>query len=221
MTEGGHAGAGSRRSGVRLTVGITLLFVAVLVSVFFYTKLQPRGMSDAELQAQGAYLFQQPRDIGGFQLTDDNGNAFGPEDLRGQWSLLFFGFTFCPDICPTTMATLAQFYDQLEPGLAEDTQVILVSVDPARDTPAKLHDYVRYFNPTFRALTGEFLELQRVATALNIPFIKERGAGENYLVEHSANVVILNDRGHYVGFFRAPLEVDKLLRTYAAIRARD
>lgn len=209
-----------RRRGIWLTVVIVLLFIGLLVGSFIYVQTQPRGLSDADLRARGVFLFERPRDVGEFTLIDDNGQPFSEEALAGQWSLLFFGFTYCPDICPTTLAQLADFYRRLDPELKQDTRVMLVSVDPARDTPEKLHDYVRYFHPEFRGLTGEFLELHRVATAFNIPFTKQRGAGENYLVEHSANVVLVNDRGHYVGFIKGPIDVEQLLLTYEAVRSR-
>jgi protein SCO1 len=94
----------------------------------------------------------------------------------------------------------------------------MVSVDPGRDTPEKLHEYVRYFNPEFRGVTGEFLTVHQLATSLNIPFAKVPGGGENYQVEHSGNIALINPNGHYVGFFKSPHELDKLLRNYQSIR---
>lgn len=209
-----------RRRGIWVTVALVVAFIALLVGAFVYVQGQPRGLSDADLRARGVFLFERPRDIGEFALVDDEGKPFTQAELAGEWSLLFFGFTFCPDVCPTTLAQLADFKRRLDPELQADTRVMLVSVDPARDTPEKMHEYVRYFHPEFRGITGEFLELHRVATALNIPFTKQRGAGEHYLVEHSANVVLINERGHYVGFIKAPIDVEELLLTYGAIRDR-
>lgn len=208
----------SHKRGIWLTVAALLVFVVVLLCGFVYSMTRPHVLSDAQLRANNAYLFPQPRDIGNFSLVDDNGQAFVPDQLRGKWSLLYFGFTYCPDLCPTTMAQLSQFYSRLKPRYAKDTQVIMVSVDPARDTPAKLHDYVRYFNPGFRGVTGEFMALQQFATSVNAPFVKVPGAGDNYQVEHSGNIVLIGPHGHYLGFFKAPQNVDKLLENYSSIR---
>ncbi|MDY0005318.1 MAG: SCO family protein, partial [Spongiibacteraceae bacterium] len=161
-----------QRRGILATVIGVVIFVCVVVGGFVYTMTAPRAMSDAELKANGAYLFEAARDIGDFRLLNANGQPFVPADLQGHWSLVFFGFTHCPDICPTTLALLKQLYDQLEPGLRRSTQVVLVTVDPARDTPDKLLPYVQYFDPDFVAVTGEFLDIHRFATALNIPFRK-------------------------------------------------
>ncbi len=204
--------------GIRLTIIGVLLFILVIVAGFVNRIGQPRVMSASEMQANGAYLLQTPRDIGDFELIDHRGQAFVPASLEGQWSLLFFGFTYCPDICPTTMAFLDQFVQQLEGTEAEDTQVIMVSVDPARDTVAQLASYVPFFNPGFIGVTGEFLDIHRFATALNTPFRKVPGQDENYLVDHSANVVLINPRGDYHAFFKAPLDLAQMKVTYRSIR---
>lgn len=208
----------SHRRGIRLTVALVLVFIVVVVAGFVYTMIKPRALSDSALRANNAFMFDAVRDIGDFALIDDNNKPFTPADLRGKWSLLFFGYTFCPDICPTTMAQLNQFYGKLRPEYAKDTQIIMVSVDPVRDDVTKLHEYVHYFNSQFRGVTGEFLALQKFATSLNIPFSKIPGGGDNYQIEHSGSIVIINPAGHYVGFFKAPQELDKLLTNYQSIR---
>ncbi len=208
-----------RRRGIWLTVVMLIVAVTVIVGGFVYTMVKPRLMSEAALRANGVFLFERARDFGQFALTDDEGKPFTPDALSGKWSLLFFGFTYCPDVCPTTLVDLGKFYQQLPPELREQTQIVMVSVDPARDTVEKLHQYVRYFNPQFRAVTGEFLDLQKFATSLSIPFAKVPGGGDNYLIEHSANVVVINPHGHYVGFIRGPVDVAKLLQTYPSLQA--
>lgn len=208
----------AHQRGIRLTVALVLVFIVIVVGGFVYTMVKPRALSDSALRANNAFMFEAVRDIGDFSLLDDNNKAFTPADLRGKWSLLFFGYTFCPDICPTTMAQLNQFYGKLEPQQAKDTQVIMVSVDPARDDAAKLHEYVRYFNPQFRGVTGDFLALQKFATALNIPFSKVPGGGDHYQIEHGDNIAIIDPQGHYIGFFKAPHELSKLVTNYRSIR---
>lgn len=206
--------------GIILTVVGIAAFMTLIIAMFITGLNKPRIMTQSDLRNNGAFLFDKPRAFKDFELIDDNGQPFTPENLQGKWSMVFFGFTYCPDICPTTMALLNRFYaKQLEGRYGDDLQIILVSVDPARDTPEKLHDYVKYFNPAFTGVTGEFLPLHSFATQLNIPFSKVPGGGENYTVEHSGNVVLINDRGHYVAFFKAPLDLAKLNVTYQSIRA--
>lgn len=208
-----------RKRGVQATVIFIVLFIVVIVGGFVYVMVKPRVMSAGAMRVHGLFLFDRVRDIGDFALVGDDGKPFTPADLKGKWTLLYFGFTYCPDVCPTTLALLSQFYNQLPPEFSTDTQITLVSVDPARDTPAKLHDYVHYFNPTFRGVTGEFLDLQKFATSLNVPFMKVPGGGpDNYQVEHSSNVVLINPDGHYMGFFKAPQTLENLNKTYISVR---
>ncbi|WP_439101750.1 SCO family protein [Congregibacter sp.] len=208
----------SQRRGVVMTIAAVLVFMLIVVAGFIHRIGQPRLMSDGELQANGLYLMDPPRDFGDFALTDHRGQPFTPAALEDQWTLVFFGFTNCPDVCPTTMAFLDQFVGQLEGTEAKDTKVVMISVDPGRDTVEKLASYVPYFNEDFRGVTGEFLDLFRFATALNTPFRKVPGQGEDYQVDHSANVVLINPRGHYHGFFKAPLDLAKMKVTYRAAR---
>lgn len=204
--------------GVWLTVGLVLLFIAVVVAGFVNRIQQPRIMSQSEMRANGLFLFDTPRDPGDFNLVDHTGAAFTAGDLEGNWTLLFFGFTHCPDICPTTMSFLAQLHGQLEATEASDTRVVMVTVDPARDDPETLAAYVPYFHPEFLGVTGEFLEIFRFAQAFNAPFRKVTDDEGNYQVDHSANVILVNPRGDFHGFFRAPLDLAKMKVTYRSAR---
>jgi protein SCO1/2 len=205
--------------GVKLTIAGLLAFMLVIVGSFVYRINQPRIMTDAEMKANGAYMFETPRSFDDFELVDHRGEPFTPAFFQDKWTLVFFGFTYCPDICPTTMAFLDRLMQELDgTEVHGDTQVVLVSVDPARDTPEKLADYVAYFNPDFTGVTGDFMAIHRFATALNTPFRKVPGQGENYLVDHSANVVLINPRGDYHGFFKAPLDLAKMKVTYRSAR---
>lgn len=207
-----------QKRGIRLTLLAIVVIASVLVGSFFYSFTQARIMTRDELREQGAYLYENPRLLPGFSLVDETGATLTPDSLKGQWNLLFFGFTYCPDICPTTLAQLKLFYQELEPEVQANTQVWLVSVDPARDTPEQLDSYLEFFHPAFRGMTGDFLEIHRFATALNIPFAKVPGGGDNYMVDHSANVALVNPQGHSMGFFKAPLDISKMQRSFLTIR---
>jgi protein SCO1/2 len=205
---------------IRLTVLGLLIFIGVVVAGFVHRISQPRVMTDTELRLNGAYMFETPRALPAFELVDHHGKLFDKQRLQDKWTLVFFGFTHCPDICPTTMSLLSRFMQELD-GLPEqtDTQVVMVTVDPARDDVAQLAKYVPYFNPDFIGVSGEFMDIHRFATALNTPFRKVPGQGENYQVDHSANLVLINPRGDFQGFFKAPLDLAKLKVTYRSVRA--
>jgi protein SCO1/2 len=208
----------SQSRNIKLTIAGLLLFITVIVAGFVYRVSLPRIMTASEMSANGLYLLETPRNIGEFDLIDHHGNPFNPGRLEGQWTLVFFGFTHCPDICPTTMTFLNTFLESLEGTEAQDPQVVMVSVDPARDTVQQLADYMPYFNPDFTGVTGEFLDIHRFATKLNTPFRKVMDEDGSYQVDHSSNIVLINPRGDYHGFFRAPLDLAKMKVTYRSAR---
>ena len=202
--------AASNQPGVRWTIAGVLLFMTIVVASFIHRVGEPRIMSLAETRANGLFLFDTPRDVGDFSLTDHRGLSFTRDDLTDRWTLIFFGFTHCPDICPTTMAELAELKSQLADTEASDARVVMVSVDPARDTPDRLAQYVPYFHPDFIGVTGDFADILSLAQRLNAPFRKVSEPDGGYQMEHSANVMLMNPRGDYHGFFRAPLDIPKM-----------
>jgi protein SCO1/2 len=203
---------------IKITVAAILVFITIIVGGFVYRIQQPRVMTSTEMQVNGLYLLETPRNFGELSLVDHHGEPFDRASLQGHWTMVFFGFTHCPDVCPTTMAFMDKFMAELEGTEVEDTEVVLVTVDPARDTVEQLAAYVPYFNKEFTGVTGEFLDVHRFATALNTPFRKVPGQDENYQVDHSANVVLINPRGDYHGFFKAPLDLAKMKVTYRSAR---
>lgn len=209
----------AQRRNIRLTVLLVLAFILVVVAGFVYRVQQPRIISPAEMKANGLYVLPAPRDFGEVKLVDHHGEPFTGERFEGKWTLVFFGFTHCPDICPTTMAFLDDLMQTLEGTEVEDTRVVMVTVDPARDTVEQLSSYVPFFNPDFIGVTGEFLDVHRFATALNTPFRKVPGEGDNYQVDHSSNVVLVNPKGDYHGFFKPPLDKAKMKLTLRSARA--
>jgi len=204
------------RRGIRLTVIACVIFMTLLVTLLVNKLVTPRVMSAEELRLNGAIVFDTPRRFDDFTLRNQKGEPFTREDFVGQWSLVFFGFTHCPDICPTTMAELDRLMGKLPADIAEDTQVVLVSLDPARDTPEVLAEYVGYFDPAFTGVTGDFLTLRRFANQVNVAFNKVT-IGDDYTVDHSGNIVLINPRGDYHGFFKPPFELAKLKATYSSI----
>jgi protein SCO1/2 len=184
--------------------------------------LKVPAMTTGEMRDKGLYVFESPRPLESFTLTDQFGEPFTNARLEGHWSLLFFGYTFCPDICPITMATLRQF-DQLlkenDAAAADNLQVVMVSVDPQRDTPEKLRDYVGFFGPDYIGATGEFAALFTLARQLNATFSFQAQSEGDYLVSHSGEVMLINPDGQFHGFFRASPDPALMLETWKAATA--
>ncbi len=178
-------------------------------------------------QPEYALHYQQPREIKPFELTDHNGQLFSKEQFNGKWSLIFFGYTSCPDVCPTTLQNLGFIYDDLK-AIAANSQVLLVSVDPQRDTQEKLSQYIAYFNAEFIALRGGGHEaLFPFARNLGGLMYAITGKDEDYLVDHSASIVLINPDGKITAIFKPEqaigkvpsIDSDKLLSDYQKIVA--
>lgn len=206
-------------AGIRRTVIGVIIFVALVVSGFVWRMHQPVIMSDRELRANGAIVLNTPRIFSDFELIDHHGDTFDLSRLQGKWSVLFFGFSNCPDVCPTTLAVLNDMYGKLREGEQEKIQVVMVSLDPERDTEEKLSQYVPYFNETFTGVTGNPHLIKRLAYELNIAYNKVPLGEENYTVDHSTQLVLVNPKGHYHGFFKAPHNEMILRKTWRSISA--
>ena len=207
-------------SGVQKTVLITFAAVALVMGLTVNKVLRPAPLNEAELSEAGVYLFQAPRPVPDLQLISSRGEPWGKSDLQGQWNLLFFGYTFCPDICPTTMAELRQLTLSLPEEDRQRLQVTMISVDPNRDTPEQLNSYLGFFDAEFNGATGDADELARLAQALSIAYIEPDTREDNYLVDHSGQVIMLDPSGRYVGFIRPPLRPALLGELLPRIMAR-
>ena len=150
-------------------------------------------------------LWPDPQPLPEFQLTDHLGNAFGLDQLRGHWTLIFFGYTSCPDICPTTMMTLATMVAELEKTAAVAPNVVLVSVDPDRDDSAALAQYVAYFNQDFLGVSGEESQLHNFVLKMGAMYSRgETGPEGGYDMAHSASVFLVDPKARKFGMFSPP-----------------
>lgn len=156
-------------------------------------------------------LLQSPRAIADFTLTAADGRPLTTAMLRGRWTLVFLGFTHCPDVCPTTLSELARAQLQWQ-ALPQATRprVLFVSVDPARDTPKATGDYAAYFHPETLAATGEEPALTNFAQTLGLVYMKVPGEGEDYSMDHSATLVLLDPQGRMAGLIRPPLKPEAI-----------
>lgn len=210
----------ARTRHVRLTVFALLGVIMLIVGMFVRQFVSPERLDPEWLRAHGAVLFDPPRSFEAPRLLDQNAQAFDGAAFQGNWSVLFFGFTYCPDVCPTTLALLRDVAGALSAG-KYPVHFYLVSVDPARDTPAVLKPYIEHFNPEFRALTGEFLDVHRFATQLNIPFRKSVEADGSYTIDHSANLALINPQGHFAGFLMPPFDKERVVQVLEVLGGRD
>ncbi len=161
--------------------------------------------SAAPAELKTALVLPAPVDLPNFSLIDQSGNTVNANTFRGQWDLVFFGFTHCPDICPMTLQTLSNAKRALlEAGADTVPRIVLVSVDPERDTPEIVGKYVDYFGADNLGVTGDLEEIRQFTSALGIYFEKADSDDEDYGVDHSAAVVIINPDAQFSGLFSAP-----------------
>lgn len=166
-----------------------------------------------------ATLFGQARTLPDFHLTRSNGDNLTLADWKGRWTVAFFGYTHCPDVCPTTLAAFKQAWKLLDPASVQKLRFDFISVDPARDTPDQLARYVGYFSKDFVAATGSDEELTRLTRALGLVYSREKSADGTDVVDHSAAAVIIDPRGNEAGLFRPPFDPARIaadLKTLAA-----
>ncbi|MBD1552964.1 SCO family protein [Pseudomonas typographi] len=185
--------------------------IAIVAGIVLERVFEQRSLEqDPALLAAGIILLQQGRPMPALQMLDEQGQAVQLDQLKGKWSLLFFGYTFCPDVCPTTLAQLRNIRGKLPSEAAQRLQVYLVSVDPARDTPAQLKQYLGYFDKSFKGLTGPVQVLQQFSEAVSIPYVPADTSKPNYTVQHSGNLAVVAPDGRLRGFIRAPFDSAKL-----------
>jgi protein SCO1/2 len=208
-----------QQRAIRNTVICIIVFMALVICRFIWLMSQPVIMSKQELQVNGAVLLNTPRIFSDFELRDHRDQPFTAEQLRGQWSILFFAFSHCPDICPTTLSTLNDMYSKLSVEEQAKLQIVMVSLDAERDSVEKLADYVPYFNAEFIGVTGNQHFVRRMAGELNIAYNRVPLEGDNYTIDHSTQLLLINPKGDYHAFFKAPHSEIMLRQTWRSIDA--
>jgi len=166
-------------------------------------------------------LFPAPKPLTAFALTDHKNRPFDLSHLKGRWSFLFFGFTHCPDICPTTLATLAHARDEIarSAGGGEDVQFVFISVDPNRDTAGKIRQYVNHFDTTFLGVTGDDTQIGNLARQLGAAYQVALSPGtENYPVYHTTAVFLVDPQARYHAVFTPPFDAETISRRFNVLR---
>jgi protein SCO1/2 len=209
----------NQQTGIRRTVIAVCCFIVLVISGFAWKMNQPVIMTEQELRVNGAILLNTPRIFSDFDLVDQHGNKFNKGRLKGKWSMLFFGFTNCPDVCPTTLATLNETFTKLKEAEKENLQIVMVSLDAERDTVETLSQYMPYFNKNFIGVTGNKHLIRRFTAEINIAHNKVPLNDDDYTVDHSSQIVLINPKGDYHGFFKAPHSEIMLRQTWRSIYA--
>jgi len=182
---------------------VTVAIIAMITGVWLSSKVLQEPVEPRVASILPA------SDLAEFSLLDQDGNAFGRDDFKGSWSLLFFGFTHCPDICPITLQVLVNARREMAAAGHDDLPtIVLVSVDPERDTPEIMRQYVSNFGSDTVGITGSLDEVRKLTKGLGIYFEKAELDGDNYTVNHSAAVMVLNPEGRLQAIFSAPHSAD-------------
>ena len=203
--------------GIFITVGACLGFMSLIMALFLSRFYTPRELTLDEYKTLGAYFIDPPRQLAEFKLIDDSSEVFLPEEFAGKWNILFFGFTYCPDICPLTMKQMSDVKKSLG-EYSDNLRFFLVSVDPDRDKPENLRVYLDNFDLDFKGLTGEIDQIYKFSTQVNAPFFPVVNSPEpNYTVDHSGSLVLISPEAKYAGFFRAPHDTDKITKALASL----
>jgi protein SCO1/2 len=166
-------------------------------------------------------VFPDPKPLTAFALADQQNRVFDVSRLKGKWSFLFFGFTHCPDVCPTSLAELARARDDIAKfsAGADDIQFVFISVDPNRDTAGKLSQYVAYFHPSFLGVTGNDAQIGNLARQLGAVYQLAPAAGvENYPVYHTTTVFLVDPRARFHAVFTPPLDAETISRRFKVLR---
>ena len=197
---------------------VAVLIAAAVVGIAlagsgYWALWQSRNPSTADAFPASLIAFPERKPLAEFVLVDDEKGVFDLKSLESRWSFIFFGFMYCPDICPTTLYDMSSVKREIVArGIsASDIQFVFISVDPARDKAAKIQRYVQYFDPDFLGATGSIGQLTNLTRQLGAPFRTEPETATNvYQVTHSSAVYLVDPLGQYAGIISPPFEASEV-----------
>jgi len=213
-------GSGFLRHGVFVIVAAAAIFIMWFGMDYFEQDLKPRALA-ADLKS--GTLLPQPKPLLPFRLIDQDGRPFTLDNLRGHWTFFVIGYTSCPDVCPTLMATFQAIDRLITPvGTKPVADFLFVSVDPERDSPAQLGKYVHYFNPRFLGATGTDDVLRALTGQLGLLYRRVEGqkTAMGYLIDHSASMLLIDPEAGLSAIFSSPQDPQLIAEDFATIRAR-
>ena len=197
------------KSSQRRTLSRALLLTAAVFIMMAGYYLGNQYATRQPFDPGSITLLPEPKPLPEFSLVDHSDEALTRESLEGRWTLIYIGYTYCPDICPTTLTRYAQVMNRLQgqPEVLKKTRVLFVSVDPARDTPERIREYVQFFNPDFVGATGNPDDLANLAKELALFYqIQPPDENGNYAVDHSAAVAIVDPQARLAGYINAVMD---------------
>ena len=201
---------------------IIIIFMITILGLFINKLTTPRTLSNDELLINGLFLFQKPKEISDFEFFSAQGESFTKSDLIGKWTLMYFGFTKCPDECPTTMYQLSKLIKVLRDKdyKLDNKQWVLVSIDPERDTPEIIDNYAKGFDGEFLGVSNARPMLLSLATQLSVNNVMpshSNNMDHSHLDNHVNNIILLNPDGEFAGIFRPPFDISRLSLTYQSV----
>lgn len=197
-------------------MGLVVAGLVVLAAVLGVLAAMHGQQQEAQPDIPGL-LWPEPKALAPFAAVSHENNPFSLTDLQGKWSFLFFGFTHCPDICPVTLAVMDKVHRQLEQ--AQNVQTVFVSVDPERDTPARMEQYVTSFNPEFIGIGGSVEQVASLTGQIGLPYFLDKTENEeNYLVDHGASLFLVDPHGRLVAIFSTPHDNRNITDRFNRIR---
>jgi protein SCO1/2 len=207
------------RSHKKLITIILFILTGIVGSVVYFGILQNMPQKH-DVKIDGLYLMK-PKDMINFQLTDNKGKEYTKANLSGHWTLMFFGFTNCGMVCPVTMAELNSMYKILQHKLPDKQlpEVVMVSVDPERDTVERMDDFVNAFNPHFIGARAEMPQIATLENALHLAAVKMQVGDkkEQYTINHSAEIMVFNPQGQLQAFLSYPHKAQRMAEDYQAM----
>ena len=188
---------------------VLLLVISAAVAVFLYQKNTQDSTVETQQPLsdyQALRMFPQTKVFSGYTLTDQHGQAFGQNEFKGEWSVVFFGFTNCPDICPTTLLDMQKIHRSLSNDGLKPPRFVFVSVDSDRDSPENMKTYIDYFNSAFVGLSGDAANILSLTSQLGVAYEIEphEEDADFYNVDHSAALFLINPDAERAGIFTTP-----------------
>ncbi len=203
---------------------ITLVIVCLLAlagSMWF--GIVKHAERDVPVPEIAGFVYPEPKALGEIDLIDHDGKPFDVSRFKDKWTFLYLGYTYCPDICPLTLSQLNKVEQKLAADdIAKNMQYVLVSVDPRRDTPARLREYTHYFNPKFLSATGSNDAIASFAQQLSMVFIPvdENETSDDYIVDHSSTLALIDPNGQLHAMFSSPHTAKDIEEGFRKIRKR-
>lgn len=212
------------KKNISISLGLIFLFITTILYLFINKLTSPRILSNDELLINGFYQHAKPIPISNFLLERADGSFFTKDHLVGKWTIMYFGFTNCPDECPITMSELRKLITTLREKNfpLDDKQWILVSIDPSRDSVEDINLYATRFDSSFEGLRADSANLLSLSTQLKVAKNSPMNHmnHDDQLNNHVNNIIMINPNGDYFGFFRPPFNLTRLSLTYQSITSK-